>query len=100
MNWTTTHPKELGIWHNYPNRPPDFQQTHYPPFFEADLKGTSFADARFENADFREARNILECDFSGARGLESCLFDDDETKNAIMEQVLKEKRESGTNIKH
>lgn len=100
LEWTNTHPEKLGIWHEQPDGPPAFQQTHYPPFSEADLKGTSFADARFENADFREARNILECDFSGASGLETCLFDDDETKNAIMEQVSKEKRESGSNIKH
>lgn len=83
LEWTTKHPDELGVWHD-DQEPPAFQQTYYPPFFQADLEGTSFVDATFKNADFRDAINVLNCDFAGAKGLETCLFDDEKTKNAVL----------------
>lgn len=53
-------------------------QTYYPPFFEADLEGASFKQVYFKNADFRQADNLKMADFSGARGLDSCVFDHDD----------------------
>ncbi len=87
LEWTTPHPEELGIWHEMPDGGQSFQQTHYPPFSGADLTGVSFADATFKNADFREAENILSCDFKGATGLETCLFDDEEIRDAVFKSV-------------
>jgi len=51
-------------------------RVYYPPFSRANLSGASFRLARLENADFREAEGVLSCDFSGAQGLETCLFDE------------------------
>ncbi|MDZ5698694.1 pentapeptide repeat-containing protein [Chelativorans sp. M5D2P16] len=84
LKWTEEHPDELGIWHEFPDEPPAFQQTHYPPFWRADLQGASFVDATFKNADFRGADGVLECDFTGAKGLESAIFDDDEVKKSVL----------------
>jgi uncharacterized protein YjbI with pentapeptide repeats len=58
-------------------------QIHYPAFAQANLKGCSFRYAEFDHADFREAENILEADFAGATGLESCFFDE-----KVRDQVL------------
>jgi uncharacterized protein YjbI with pentapeptide repeats len=55
---------------------PIIQRVYYPAFSEADLKGCSFRYAELDHADFREARNLLEVDFTGAKGLETCFFDD------------------------
>ena len=66
-----------------------FVQTHYPPFHTTDLKGASFEDATFENADFREALNLEHCDFRGARGLETCVFDDEDTKRHVLRAAKK-----------
>lgn len=87
LEWTTEHPKDLGIWHHFPDESPAFEQTHYPPFSNANLESASFIDATFKNADFREADGLLECDFSGAKGLEDCLFDDEETKQAVLNKA-------------
>lgn len=84
LEWTKEHPEELGICHEFPDEPPAFQQTHYPPFWNSDLRRASFADATFKNADFRGADGILECDFKGAKGLEFALFDDDEVRNSVL----------------
>ncbi len=84
LEWTTEHPDELGVWHD-DDEPPSFEQTYYPPFFNADLEGALFVDATFKNADFRGANNVLDCDFAGAKGLETCIFDDEDTKNAVLE---------------
>lgn len=55
---------------------PILNQVHYPAFSGADLRGCSFRYAKLDHADFREAENILEADFTGAQGLETCFFDD------------------------
>lgn len=89
LEWTEEHPAELGVWHEFPGEQPSFEQTYYPPFSNADLKGASFADARFNNADFREAEGVLECDFTGAKGLGTCLFDDNEIRDAVLEMSRK-----------
>ncbi|WP_165913925.1 pentapeptide repeat-containing protein [Sinorhizobium americanum] len=93
LEWTTEHPDELGVWHD-DEEPPAFQQIHYPPFCNAHLEGASFVDATFKNADFRDAIGILKCDFTGAKGLETCLFDDEETKHAALAMSKRTKNES------
>lgn len=84
LEWTQAPPDELGIWHDDLDELPAFEQTHYPPFWRADLQGASFVDATFKNADFREAIGILECDFAGAKGLDTAIFDDDEVKKSVL----------------
>ena len=64
-----------------------WMQTHYGPFDRADLKGASFKDCIFKNADFREAENVLKADFTGAKGLEAALFDNDEIRAAVLAQA-------------
>ena len=51
-------------------------------FEGAVLTRTSFKNATFKNCDFHGAKDILSADFSGANGLETCLFDP-----AILEQI-------------
>ena len=89
LGWSKEPPQEMGDWIDVGYGEMQFGQTYWPPFHEADLSGVSFEDVSFENADFREALNILECSFAGATGLNTCLFDDD-----VKEQVLRQ-AESG-----
>ncbi|MEY8832854.1 pentapeptide repeat-containing protein [Phaeobacter italicus] len=63
---------------------PVFSQTHYGEFYQAELTGVSFKNAWLENVDFRDAENIKTADFSGARGLESCIFDNEEIKQQVL----------------
>ena len=53
------------------------EQAYYPAFSGADLKGCSFKYVELDHADFRDADSILEADFSGAEGLDTCFFEDD-----------------------
>ncbi len=62
-------------------------QVSYGPFWRADLSQTSFKGCRFTRADFRDAENILEADFNGAKGLEDAFFDSDEIKAAVLAQA-------------
>jgi uncharacterized protein YjbI with pentapeptide repeats len=48
-----------------------------PTELGSDSKGCSFRYAELDHADFRDAENILEADFTGAKGLETCFFDAD-----------------------
>lgn len=84
LKWSKEPPEEMGEWVDVDEGPPAFRPTYYPPFHEADLKGTSFEDVLFENADFRGAKNIEACTFSGARGLNECLFDSEEVKEEVL----------------
>jgi uncharacterized protein YjbI with pentapeptide repeats len=84
LEWPDQPPAETGTWEEVDDGPPVFHQTYYPPFHDANLSGASFADVRFRNADFRATEGLLECNFRGARGLETCLFDDDEAKAAVL----------------
>jgi len=81
LEWTCEHPEELGAWHDDGAGHHSFEQKHYSPFANADLNGASFEDAIITNADFRDARNILTCNFSGAKRLNTCLFDHDQLKS-------------------
>lgn len=82
LEWSAEHPTELGEWIE-DDSGRSFRQTHYPAFHEADLENASFVESTFSNADFRGAENILKADFSGARGLDTCIFDGD-----VREQIL------------
>ena len=82
-------PEEMGEWVDMDDGDRVFHQFYYPPFDEADLKGASFEDVLFENADFRGARNIEECSFVGAKGLDDCLFDSDEVKEEVLRKAGK-----------
>lgn len=87
LEWTTQHPDEIGEEVENSDGSYGFMQTHYPPFSQANLGTASFLGAHFKNADFREAEGILECDFTGAKGLETCLFDDENTKNLVLQKA-------------
>ena len=91
IEWTTEHPTSLGVWHELADEPPSFEQTYYPPFYDAILDGTCFADVTFKNADFRQAEGILECDFVGATGIETCLFDNEETKTLALKMAAQKR---------
>lgn len=67
---------------------PMTEQAHYPAFAEADLKGCSFRSAQLDHADFRDARNIAGADFSGAKGLETCFFDEDVRDKILLSAKL------------
>ena len=54
---------------------PIFAQMYAPAFEGADLTDCSFKGVRFQNADFRRARNVGKANFDGAKGLETCHFD-------------------------
>lgn len=84
LEWTEEHPNELGAWHDEGDGNRSFEQRHWSPFGEAELMGASFEDTVFKNADFRQARDILSCNFSGAKRLETCLFDNDEIKDEVI----------------
>jgi uncharacterized protein YjbI with pentapeptide repeats len=73
MRWTRMVPDE-NDWSRYEGevKIPVYE----PPFAEADLTGATFRYALLENADFRYALNVDEADFTGARGLETCFFDE------------------------
>ena len=56
-------------------------------FRETDLTGVSFRKCQFHNADFRDSFRIEQADFSGAKGLETCVFDTEELKTRIIAQA-------------
>jgi len=62
-------------------------QVSYGPFWHANLQGTSFKGCQFKNADFRDAENILDADFTSAKGLEDAFFDSDEIRAAVLAQA-------------
>ena len=87
LEWSEESPEEIGKWEDMGDGNGAYIQTHYPPFDRADLKGASFEDVVFRNADFRNAKNIQECTFSGARGLDECLFDNEEVREQILRKA-------------
>lgn len=75
-------------------------QVVYPLFDGAMLSGASFKHVKFKNIDFRHAEGILEADFQSATGLESCVFDDEDTKLkviALASSPTSSSKESKTN---
>lgn len=89
LEWSREHPKELGGWHDDGDGHCSFEQKYYSPFDNADLNGASFEDTIVINADFRNVHNILTCNFSGAKRLDTCLFDNDQIKAEVLKLTEK-----------
>ena len=89
LEWTEPPPKEIGHWEEVDSSS-YFVQTYYPPFHEVDLAGVSFERAVFRNADFRDAHNLENCNFSGAKGLDDCLFDNEHIRTKVLKKVGEE----------
>lgn len=87
IEWTIEHPEELGDQEEGFHGELMFNQTHYPPFHGTSLTGASFDNCRFINTDFRDVEDIHVCSFKGARGLETCLFDDEERKAEVIRRA-------------
>ena len=64
-------------------------RTHFASFNDTHLKRASFRKCQFHHADFREAFNVEEADFAGAKGLETCVFDTEEMKTRIIAKAKK-----------
>lgn len=60
---------------------PIYAQEYLPAFDRADLDHTKFDKCSFEYADFRGAKNIHNASFIGARGLDTCFFDEGVKEN-------------------
>lgn len=87
LAWTGSPPKKTGHLEKMEDGQHSWVTTHISPFWMADLRGASFENAAFENADFRQAQNIEECRFAGATGLDDCVFDSDEVKESVLQRA-------------
>lgn len=85
--WTATPPETHMEFWDEEDGTPACAQISYGPFYGADLRGVSFSGCRFKNADFRDSDGILEADFTGAKGLETARFDNDEIRSAVLRQA-------------
>ncbi|RVU04048.1 pentapeptide repeat-containing protein [Novosphingobium umbonatum] len=88
LTWSESPPEEIGYAEDMGDGQWCWNQTHYGPFYLADLQQASFKDCWFKNADFRNVDNILEADFTGAKGLEDAFFDNDEIRVAVLAQAV------------
>lgn len=87
LHWTKPPPEtHMEEWEEEDGRPA-WAQASYGPFYQANLRGVSFKGCRFKNADFRDAENILEADFTGAKGLEVAFFDTEEIRATVLAQA-------------
>ena len=87
LHWTEQPPEtHMEEWEEEDGRPA-WAQASYGPFYQANLRGASFKGCRFKNVDFRDAENILEADFTGAKGLNEAHFDNDEIRVAVLAQA-------------
>ena len=68
---------------------PLMARTHFDGFNDTRLKRTSFRKCQFHHADFREAFYVEQADFTGAKGLETCVFDTEELKSTIIAKAKK-----------
>ena len=84
MQWTDAPPEETGYWEEMQDGERSWVPNYRPPFWMADLKGASFENVWFRNADFRDAVNLKECNFAGATGLDDCIFDSEEVKRSVL----------------
>jgi uncharacterized protein YjbI with pentapeptide repeats len=86
LSWTKFEP-DVSKWYEHHGTDeegrPLLEQVHYPAFWDADLKDATFRFAELDHADFRGANDILAVDFEGAKGLETCFFDE-----KVRERVL------------
>lgn len=92
LEWSKKPPEEVGEWEDLGDGQGAFHQTYWPPFDGADLKGASFEEVAFRNVDFRGAENVESCIFADAKGLDECLFDNEEIKKRILEMAQSGKR--------
>ena len=67
-----------------PDGEPIYTRVTRSPFDNANLEGVIFNNVIFENVDFRDADNIERASFLNAKGLETCVFDNDEIKTKII----------------
>ncbi len=87
LTWSEAPPDTIYEEVENPDGSIGLTQVVHPAFDGADLANASFAEVQFRNADFRCTENILEADFSGATGLESCAFDDNTVRDAILKSA-------------
>ncbi|WP_139833744.1 pentapeptide repeat-containing protein [Thalassospira alkalitolerans] len=63
-------------------------QTYFPAFDRADLDKVSFVGSRLKCADFRGAKNIMNADFTGVCGLDTCFFDE-----GVLDSILEKRNQ-------
>jgi len=85
--WTDRPPETLMEYFDNDDGLSGCGQVSYGPFYQANLQAASFKGYRFKNADFRDADNILEADFTSAKGLEDACFDSDQIRAAVLAQA-------------
>ena len=77
--WSDAPTKDhYGIIDYDQNGQPIFSQITRGPFSGADKAAVNFENVIFENADFRDAEHIDKAIFLNAKGLDTCVFDNDE----------------------
>ncbi|PRZ46869.1 pentapeptide repeat-containing protein [Tritonibacter scottomollicae] len=85
LAYTEEHPAETSeVVDEDEYGEPVYVQSHYGAFYNVELKDVSFKDAWLENVDFRDALDVEKADFSGARGVDSCLFSGDAIRRAVL----------------
>lgn len=84
LKWSELPPASHYEWIEDDLGDPSPIRSSYGPFYQTELRGASFRNCLFENADFRDAENVLEADFAGATGLDKALFDDEPTRLAVL----------------
>lgn len=87
LQWSEVPPGTHMEYYDHDDGSYGCGQVSYGPFYQANLRGTSFKGCRFKNADFRDAENIFDADFTGAKGLEDAFFDNDEIRAAVLAQA-------------
>lgn len=94
LTWTNAPPDSLEEQvDEEPDGRPVYAKVARGVFAEVDLSNTSFKFCTFDKADFREAFNVEGADFSGAEGLDTCVFDDDDLKKKIIQNSLRNPNE-------
>ena len=80
--------EDESSWYNEWEYPKDGNPARIPKYIPAfsatNLENVSFRNVKFLKADFRYANNIEKADFTGAKGLETCLFDE-----GVKEDILR-----------
>ncbi len=94
LTWTSAPPDSLEEQvDEEPDGRPVYAKVARGVFEEVDLSNTSFKFCTFDKADFREAFNIEGADFSGAEGLDTCVFDNDGLKKKIIQNSKRNSNE-------
>lgn len=83
--WASEPPESLEeLVGEEPNGRPIYTKSDRGDFEEVDLSTTSFKNCTLKWADFREAQNVDSATFTGAQGLDTCVFDNVGLKNLII----------------